>query len=931
MNINHTRDLVRLGNSFYDTRGVSDEKREADLKNLALCTWAFVRSMKRHLSPEDQDESAFRVELYSKLPKAQAEAIIDAAHRPNRALQDLSLAIENLPMHFMRKNEIQKAVTIFEDNLGSSERLLTSPVPLFYSRHTARFLSFWLLLLPLALYEPFGNSWNHVGLIPATALISVFLFGIEELATQLEEPFTILPMQTFCDKIYNWCTEIVSWSAGDNGMVVKEPRPEHSVAFTGPAPPASKPRSEENQFFVSKNEELAQQAQAVPAPTTDAETLLPDIPMEDGQLKPTVHDNSTEECEDSGRTEMESQGAALTASPSLEVEESVEESFTYGFLAGPVAAGATGALPEVSLEENPEEYSYDAGLVSENFASGASETSAGEIGFPMPVSDKMVVTTTPEFQETSTPPALDTPTSEEKFMQNVDENITKAQLVFERGAAVDDEDREEATGGSVEDLSTAELGISPPGIRAAFISGGEQYINTRGDLLQPLFSEDEYTIPTSNSFLRRDTMASRQETRETANFAVEKEREETEKVLGTLTGDLMKGGTEELLEAEMEPDDFDSATLETSAEEVGPPVPTSNAVDKTPATSSAIQEDSSTPAAMETSTSEEPTEEVDVEDQSMQTSVSEGDAADQGISPPGTEERGIRAAFIRSGEQYIDTRGDLLQPLFSEDEYTIPISNSFLSRSTMAFRQETTETVRYTVEKKREETEKELGTLTGDSMKEGTEDVVFEAEMEPDAESSAEEARPPVPISNVVDKTPATPSAIQEDPSTPAAMDASTSEELSEVDVEDSSMKTSISENETLADDSVTEEAASAAPSDLWTTPTSTQGEIRTAVINGAPYIDTRSDLLQPLFTGDEYNTPVSNSFSGRRPMATRQESKQAASVTAEEKNTETTSAHPLTAVAEEKKQKDPASVPSNVNSRGLGSRGLRAVQRWKN
>jgi len=192
--------------------------------------------MKRHLSPEDEDEEDFKIELYDKLPGSQARAIVKAAHRPNRALQDLSTAIENLPMHFMRKNEIHKAVTIFEDNLGSSERLLTSPVPLFYSRHTARFLSFWLLLLPFALYEPFGSSWNHVAMIPATAVISIFLFGIEELATQLEEPFTILPMQAFCDKIYNWCTEIVSWEAGDNGMKVNKPRTEHTVAFLGKVP-----------------------------------------------------------------------------------------------------------------------------------------------------------------------------------------------------------------------------------------------------------------------------------------------------------------------------------------------------------------------------------------------------------------------------------------------------------------------------------------------------------------------------------------------------------------------------------------------------------------------------------------------------------------------------------------------------------------------
>lgn len=220
MNINHTRDLVRMGTAWYDDSGVSAERRKEDLKALSLATWSFVRCMKRHLSPEKEDEEDFRKELYEKLPPGQAEAIIKAAHRPNRALFDLTVAIENLPMHWLRKNQINTAVTIFEDNLGSSERLLTSPVPLFYSRHTARFLFFWLALLPFALYEPFKDTWNHLGLIPATAVTSLFLFGIEELANQMEEPFTILPMQIFCDKIYNWCNEIVSFQPGDNGMVV---------------------------------------------------------------------------------------------------------------------------------------------------------------------------------------------------------------------------------------------------------------------------------------------------------------------------------------------------------------------------------------------------------------------------------------------------------------------------------------------------------------------------------------------------------------------------------------------------------------------------------------------------------------------------------------------------------------------------------------
>ena len=208
-----------MASAYYDRTGVPPAQVERDLQRVSLATWAFVRAMKRHLSPEWDDEDNFAQELREKLPPRQAQSILDAAHRPNRALQDLSFTIEALPMHFMRKNEIQRAVTIFEDNLGSSERLLTSPVPLFYSRHTARFLSFWLLLLPFALYEPMAHTWNHAGMIPATAAISIFLFGIEELATQLEEPFTILPMQAFCDKIYNWCNEIVSWNVQDNGML----------------------------------------------------------------------------------------------------------------------------------------------------------------------------------------------------------------------------------------------------------------------------------------------------------------------------------------------------------------------------------------------------------------------------------------------------------------------------------------------------------------------------------------------------------------------------------------------------------------------------------------------------------------------------------------------------------------------------------------
>jgi len=102
-------------------------------------------------------------------------------------------------MERFRKNEIDKRIVNLEDNCGACERIFTTPVPLVYTRLTARFLSFWLLTMPLALWEPFKTSWNHVAMIPAAGLLALFLFGIEELAIQLEEPFSIFNLQELAE------------------------------------------------------------------------------------------------------------------------------------------------------------------------------------------------------------------------------------------------------------------------------------------------------------------------------------------------------------------------------------------------------------------------------------------------------------------------------------------------------------------------------------------------------------------------------------------------------------------------------------------------------------------------------------------------------------------------------------------------------------
>jgi ion channel-forming bestrophin family protein len=143
----------------------------------------------------------------------------------------LSEAIEDLSyIPNIRKNEIHTAVTTFEQCLGSNERILSSPVPLFYTRWTARFLFLWLAFSPFALYPHVINTAAFLSSIPTTSMlsmgqmllrsfilvpmmyaVSMFMFGIDEIAMQCEEPFSILPQQGYCNEIYNNCIEIANY------------------------------------------------------------------------------------------------------------------------------------------------------------------------------------------------------------------------------------------------------------------------------------------------------------------------------------------------------------------------------------------------------------------------------------------------------------------------------------------------------------------------------------------------------------------------------------------------------------------------------------------------------------------------------------------------------------------------------------------------
>jgi len=184
--LNRSRDIMRQAETLFP-----DDDEEAK-KALARWMVAFARSLRIHFQPEVTLES----ELQSILTPAELEMLKNSQHRPVKAIHVLSEIIQSAKMDPIHQMQMSGNLTFFQDVLGGCERLLRAPIPVSYTRHTARFLFAWLTLLPFALYGTCG-----VYTIPVSFGISAVLCGIEEIGVQCEEPFGILPLDVICNRI----------------------------------------------------------------------------------------------------------------------------------------------------------------------------------------------------------------------------------------------------------------------------------------------------------------------------------------------------------------------------------------------------------------------------------------------------------------------------------------------------------------------------------------------------------------------------------------------------------------------------------------------------------------------------------------------------------------------------------------------------------
>eukprot|EP00980_Cylindrotheca_fusiformis_P018235 scaffold5918_cov130-Cylindrotheca_fusiformis.AAC.6 len=163
--INDSRSIARMGCIWSKSYKNIDD---AAVQRLGEAICSFSRSLMNRTLPPQEDEENFKQYTYDRITDQNyAEVLRNAKHRPTAALAELTSALVDFKLNPLHQVEVEKVVTGLCDALGASERIFTSPVPTFYTRHTARFLAFWLLALPMGLYEPLTGV-NHLTVVPVT-------------------------------------------------------------------------------------------------------------------------------------------------------------------------------------------------------------------------------------------------------------------------------------------------------------------------------------------------------------------------------------------------------------------------------------------------------------------------------------------------------------------------------------------------------------------------------------------------------------------------------------------------------------------------------------------------------------------------------------------------------------------------------------------
>ncbi|CAL5224016.1 g6636 [Coccomyxa viridis] len=206
--VNETRNLARQSTAWFP------EDDDALLEQFNRWVQALGYILKCHLGSGD-----LTTDLQGILTKDELELLVSWQFRPSVAAQVLSDIVQQAGLREGQHVTLDLQISAYVDDAGACDRIQKTCIPQSYTRHTSRFLMIFLTFLPFTLWEVTG--W----LSPfAEALIAFLFMGIDNIGTQIEEPFATLPLGAYCEMMSRHAKEQYDRRKGPLATVLRVQR-----------------------------------------------------------------------------------------------------------------------------------------------------------------------------------------------------------------------------------------------------------------------------------------------------------------------------------------------------------------------------------------------------------------------------------------------------------------------------------------------------------------------------------------------------------------------------------------------------------------------------------------------------------------------------------------------------------------------------------
>ncbi|GAB5035190.1 Hypothetical protein NocV09_02400660 [Nannochloropsis oceanica] len=200
-----TRDLARMISVYEDC--LSTEK----VTSVARLICAYPLVLREHLTGETHKSDLIRL-----LGPALSDTMDCSVNKPLWVCNRLALLFRGVPesINFSSRERLVLIglVNDLSSIIGSCERLVQTPVPLSYARHTSRFLTLYLWSLPMVLVSDLAP----VSLVLVTGLCTWALFGILEIGLLIEDPFQRVLKTSWTGVIAETVMRDVQWNIAEN-------------------------------------------------------------------------------------------------------------------------------------------------------------------------------------------------------------------------------------------------------------------------------------------------------------------------------------------------------------------------------------------------------------------------------------------------------------------------------------------------------------------------------------------------------------------------------------------------------------------------------------------------------------------------------------------------------------------------------------------